>query len=158
MHDGFPLRLWKVSVEVPASPEDVLTRVLREQGHWDEDLLECRTVETLNDRTDIYQYVRNSMAPHPSRDHVVLRYTRRLPPALHLFCVLVLTQTRLSEPGRGSGTCRRERVRWCVCLWTTMLWPLLASGPTSSCPATTLSLAGGTSPDSHTFPGSTAGK
>lgn len=73
LHDGFPLRLWKVTVEIPASPEDVLTRVLREQGHWDEDLLECRTVETLNDRTDIYQYVRNTMAPHPTRDHVVLR-------------------------------------------------------------------------------------
>lgn len=73
MHDGFPLRLWKVTVDVPASPEDVLTRVLREQGHWDEDLLECRTVETLNDRTDVYQYVRNAMAPHPTRDYVVLR-------------------------------------------------------------------------------------
>lgn len=73
MHDGFPLRLWKVTVDVPASPEDVLTRVLREQGHWDEDLLECRTVETVNDRTDVYQYVRNAMAPHPTRDHVVLR-------------------------------------------------------------------------------------
>lgn len=95
MHDGFPLRLWKVTVEVPASPEDVLTRLLREQGHWDEDLLECRTVETLNDRTDIYQYVRNTMAPHPTRDHVVLRYTiapfllYRLSPALHPICVLV---------------------------------------------------------------------
>ncbi|CAF95535.1 unnamed protein product [Tetraodon nigroviridis] len=31
------------------------------------DLLECRTVETLNDKTDIYQYVRNTMAPHPTR-------------------------------------------------------------------------------------------
>lgn len=73
VHDGFPLRLWKVTVEVPASPEEVLIRVLREQGHWDEDLLECRTVETLDDRTDIYQYVRNAMAPHPTRDHLVLR-------------------------------------------------------------------------------------
>ncbi|XP_062285981.1 rho GTPase-activating protein 7 isoform X3 [Scomber scombrus] len=73
VHDGFPLRLWKVTVEVPASPEEVLTRLLREQGHWDEDLLECRVVETLDERTEVYQYVRNTMAPHPTRDHLVLR-------------------------------------------------------------------------------------
>uniref|UniRef100_A0A672FNH6 Rho GTPase-activating protein 7 n=1 Tax=Salarias fasciatus TaxID=181472 RepID=A0A672FNH6_SALFA len=73
VHDGFPLRQWKVTVEIPASPEEVLTRVLREQGHWDEDLLESRVVETLDERTEIYQYVRNTMAPHPTRDHLVLR-------------------------------------------------------------------------------------
>ncbi|XP_047189823.1 rho GTPase-activating protein 7 isoform X2 [Scophthalmus maximus] len=73
VHDGYPLRLWKVTVEVPASPEEVLTRVLREQGHWDEDLLESRVVETLDEKTEVYQYVRNTMAPHPTRDHLVLR-------------------------------------------------------------------------------------
>uniref|UniRef100_A0A087XN56 Rho GTPase-activating protein 7 n=1 Tax=Poecilia formosa TaxID=48698 RepID=A0A087XN56_POEFO len=73
VHDGFPLRLWKVTVEIPASPDDVLTRLLREQGHWDEDLLESRVVETLDERTEIYQYVRNAMAPHPTRDHLLLR-------------------------------------------------------------------------------------
>ncbi|XP_041838324.1 rho GTPase-activating protein 7 isoform X2 [Melanotaenia boesemani] len=73
VHDGFPLRLWKVTVEVPASPEEVLMRLLREQGHWDEDLLESRVVETLDERTEVYQYVRNTMAPHPTRDHLVLR-------------------------------------------------------------------------------------
>uniref|UniRef100_A0A3Q1J408 Rho GTPase-activating protein 7 n=1 Tax=Anabas testudineus TaxID=64144 RepID=A0A3Q1J408_ANATE len=73
VHDGFPLRLWKVTAEVPASPEDILTRVLREQAHWDEDLLESRVIETLDERTEVYQYVRNTMAPHPTRDHVVLR-------------------------------------------------------------------------------------
>ncbi|MEQ2193331.1 Dynein light chain Tctex-type [Xenoophorus captivus] len=73
VHDGFPLRLWKVTIEIPASPDEVLTRVLREQGHWDEDLLESRVVETLDEQTEIYQYVRNAMAPHPTRDHLVLR-------------------------------------------------------------------------------------
>ncbi|XP_074541786.1 rho GTPase-activating protein 7 isoform X2 [Halichoeres trimaculatus] len=73
VHDGFPLRLWKVTIELPASPEEVLTRVLREQGHWDEDLLESRVVETLDERTEVYQYVRNTMAPHPTKDHLVLR-------------------------------------------------------------------------------------
>uniref|UniRef100_A0A3B3DAF3 Rho GTPase-activating protein 7 n=1 Tax=Oryzias melastigma TaxID=30732 RepID=A0A3B3DAF3_ORYME len=73
VNDGFPLRQWKVTVEIHASPEDILTRVLREQGQWDEDLLESRVVETLDQRTEVYQYVRNAMAPHPTRDHVVLR-------------------------------------------------------------------------------------
>uniref|UniRef100_A0A669F0E2 Rho GTPase-activating protein 7 n=1 Tax=Oreochromis niloticus TaxID=8128 RepID=A0A669F0E2_ORENI len=89
VHDGYPLRLWKVTVEVPATPEEVLTRVLREQGHWDEDLLESRVVETLDDRTEVYQYVRNSMAPHPTREHVVLRtWVTDLPKGA---CALVCT-------------------------------------------------------------------
>ncbi|XP_045067918.1 rho GTPase-activating protein 7 isoform X1 [Coregonus clupeaformis] len=73
VNDGSPLRLWKASVEVPAGPEEVLTRVLREQGRWDEDLMESRVVETLGERTEVYQYTRNTMAPHPTRDHLVLR-------------------------------------------------------------------------------------
>ncbi|XP_019744938.1 rho GTPase-activating protein 7 isoform X1 [Hippocampus comes] len=73
VHDGFPLRLWKVTVEVPAAPEEVLTRILREQARWDEDLYESRVVESLDERTEVYQYVRNTMAPHPMRDHLVLR-------------------------------------------------------------------------------------
>uniref|UniRef100_A0A665UV34 Rho GTPase-activating protein 7 n=1 Tax=Echeneis naucrates TaxID=173247 RepID=A0A665UV34_ECHNA len=73
VNDDFPLRLWKVTVELPTGPEEVLTRVMREQGHWDEDLLESRVVETLDERTEVYQYVRNTMAPHPTRDHLVLR-------------------------------------------------------------------------------------
>ncbi|TKS68181.1 Rho GTPase-activating protein 7 [Collichthys lucidus] len=89
VHDGFPLRLWKVNVEVPASPEEVLARVLREQGHWDEDLLESRIVESLDERTEVYQYVRNTMAPHPTRDHLVLRtWATDLPKGA---CALVCT-------------------------------------------------------------------
>lgn len=89
VHDGFPLRLWKVTVEVPAAPEEVLTRILREQGHWDEDLYESRVVETLDERTEVYQYVRNSMAPHPTRDHLLLRtWVTELPKGA---CALVCT-------------------------------------------------------------------
>ncbi|XP_051993701.1 rho GTPase-activating protein 7-like isoform X1 [Xyrauchen texanus] len=71
--DGSSLRQWKVCVEVPASAEDVLQQILREQERWDEDLLECRVVETLEPNVEVYQYIRNSMVPHPPRDHVVLR-------------------------------------------------------------------------------------
>ncbi|CAG5940021.1 unnamed protein product [Menidia menidia] len=89
VHDGFPLRLWKVTVEIPAAPEEVLTRLLREQGHWDEDLLESRVVEVLDDRTEVYLYVRNTMSPHPTRDHLVLRtWVTDLPKGA---CALVCT-------------------------------------------------------------------
>ncbi|KAL1282591.1 hypothetical protein QQF64_001394 [Cirrhinus molitorella] len=73
VQDGSSLRQWKVCVDVPASAEDVMQRILREQERWDEDLLECRIIETLEHNMEVYQYVKNSMAPHPPRDHVVLR-------------------------------------------------------------------------------------
>uniref|UniRef100_A0A8C1ZPB7 Rho GTPase-activating protein 7 n=1 Tax=Cyprinus carpio TaxID=7962 RepID=A0A8C1ZPB7_CYPCA len=73
VQDGSSLRQWKVCVDVPASAEDILQQILREQERWDEDLLECRIVETLEHNMEVYQYVRNSMPPHPPRDHVVLR-------------------------------------------------------------------------------------
>ncbi|KAJ8262325.1 hypothetical protein GJAV_G00165170 [Gymnothorax javanicus] len=73
VHDGYPLRVWKAVVEIPALPEEVLTRVLREQQRWDDDLLEAKVVENLGHQTEVYQYVQNSMAPHPTRDHVLLR-------------------------------------------------------------------------------------
>lgn len=71
--DGNPLKLWKASVEVEAPPSVVLNRVLRERHLWDEDFVQWKVVETLDKQTEIYQYVLNSMAPHPSRDFVVLR-------------------------------------------------------------------------------------
>ncbi|XP_072262299.1 rho GTPase-activating protein 7 isoform X2 [Pyxicephalus adspersus] len=75
--DGPPLRLWKSTIEIAALPEDVLQRLLKEQHLWDEDLLDSKVIETLDENTDIYQYVQNNMAPHPARDFVVLRSWRR---------------------------------------------------------------------------------
>ncbi|XP_043929157.1 stAR-related lipid transfer protein 13 isoform X2 [Protopterus annectens] len=74
--DGNPLRLWKVSVEVEAPPSVVLNRVLRERHLWDEDVLQWKVLETLDKQTEIFQLVLNSMAPHPSRDFVILRTWR----------------------------------------------------------------------------------
>lgn len=71
--DGNPLKLWKAAVEVEAPPAVVLNRVLRERHLWDEDFVQWKVVETLDRQTEVYQYVLNSMAPHPSRDFVVLR-------------------------------------------------------------------------------------
>ncbi|XP_029458537.1 stAR-related lipid transfer protein 13 isoform X2 [Rhinatrema bivittatum] len=74
--DGNPLRLWKASVEVEAPPSVVLNRILRERHLWDDDFLQWKVIETLDKQTEIYQYVLNSMAPHPTREFVVLRTWR----------------------------------------------------------------------------------
>ncbi|XP_053921255.1 rho GTPase-activating protein 7 isoform X1 [Cuculus canorus] len=74
--EGPPLRLWKTTIEIPATPEDVLNRLLKEQHLWDEDLIDSKVIEPLDSQTDIYQYVQNSMAPQPARDFVVLRTWR----------------------------------------------------------------------------------
>ncbi|KYO26409.1 stAR-related lipid transfer protein 8 isoform A [Alligator mississippiensis] len=99
--DGNPLRLWKVSVEVEAPPSVVLNRVLRERHLWDEDFLQWKIIETLDKQTEIYQYVLNSMAPHPVRDFVVLRTWRTdLPKGM---CMLVAVSVEHEEaPLMGS--------------------------------------------------------
>ncbi|NXG41737.1 RHG07 protein, partial [Psilopogon haemacephalus] len=74
--EGPPLRLWKTCIEIPAPPEEVLNRLLREQHLWDEDLIDSKVIEPLDSQTDIYQYVQHSMAPQPARDFVVLRTWR----------------------------------------------------------------------------------
>ncbi|XP_062431609.1 rho GTPase-activating protein 7 isoform X2 [Rhea pennata] len=74
--EGPPLRLWKTTIEIPATPEEVLNRLLKEQHLWDEDLIDSKVIETLDSQTDIYQYIQNSMAPQPARDFVVLRTWR----------------------------------------------------------------------------------
>lgn len=71
--EGPPLRLWRSTIEVPAAPEEILKRLLKEQHLWDVDLLDSKVIEILDSQTEIYQYVQNSMAPHPARDYVVLR-------------------------------------------------------------------------------------
>ncbi|XP_005147672.1 stAR-related lipid transfer protein 13 isoform X3 [Melopsittacus undulatus] len=93
--DGNPLRLWKASVEVEAPPSVVLNRVLRERHLWDEDFLQWKVVESLDKQTEVYQYVLNSMAPHPVRDFVVLRTWRTdLPKGM---CMLVAVSVEHEE-------------------------------------------------------------
>ncbi|XP_004592737.2 rho GTPase-activating protein 7 isoform X2 [Ochotona princeps] len=87
--EGPPLRLWRATIEVPATPEDILKRLLKEQHLWDVDLLDSKVIEILDSQTEIYQFVQNSMAPHPARDFVVLRTWRtNLPKGA---CALLLT-------------------------------------------------------------------
>ncbi|XP_077340246.1 stAR-related lipid transfer protein 13 isoform X4 [Lithobates pipiens] len=74
--DGNPLRLWKVSVELEAPPPVVLNRLLRERHLWDDDFLQGKIIKTVDNQTEVYQFVINSMAPHPSKDFVVFRTWR----------------------------------------------------------------------------------
>uniref|UniRef100_A0A8C1CUS9 StAR related lipid transfer domain containing 8 n=1 Tax=Cyprinus carpio carpio TaxID=630221 RepID=A0A8C1CUS9_CYPCA len=84
--DGHPMRLWRVSVEIEAPPTVVLQRVLRERHLWDEDLLHSRVIETLENNTEVFHYITDSMAPHPRRNFIVLRRWCDLPKGV---CVLV---------------------------------------------------------------------
>lgn len=43
--EGPPLRLWRATTEVPASPEEILKRLLKEQHLWDLDLLDSKVIE-----------------------------------------------------------------------------------------------------------------
>lgn len=71
--DGNPLRRWRVSVEVLATPSEVLQRLLRERPLWQTELQQEKVLETLDKQTDVYQYSCRNMAPQPSCDYVVLR-------------------------------------------------------------------------------------
>ncbi|KAL2094680.1 hypothetical protein ACEWY4_009399 [Coilia grayii] len=85
--DGHPIRLWRVSAEMEAPPGVVLQRLLRERHLWDEDLLHSRVIESLENNTEVFHYITDSMAPHPRRDFVVLRrWCNDLPRGV---CVLV---------------------------------------------------------------------
>ncbi|KAL7834228.1 hypothetical protein SRHO_G00284750 [Serrasalmus rhombeus] len=70
-----------------APPPVVLQRVLRERHLWDEDLLHSRVIESLENNTEVFHYITDSMAPHPRRDFVVLR--RWCTDALRGVCILV---------------------------------------------------------------------
>lgn len=71
--DGNPLRRWRVSVELSATPTEVLQRLLKERPLWQVDLQQEKVLETLDKQTDVYQYSCRNMAPQPSCDYVVLR-------------------------------------------------------------------------------------
>lgn len=62
-----------MSVEVLATPSEVLQRLLRERPLWQTELQQEKVLETLDKQTDVYQYSCRNMAPQPSCDYVVLR-------------------------------------------------------------------------------------
>ncbi|KAM8897779.1 stAR-related lipid transfer protein 13 isoform 5-T5 [Spinachia spinachia] len=74
--DGNPLRRWRVCVEVSATPQEVLQRLLRERPLWRTDIQQEKVLETPDKQTDVYQCSYYNMAPQPSSDYVVLRSWR----------------------------------------------------------------------------------
>uniref|UniRef100_A0A672ZLN8 StAR-related lipid transfer protein 13 n=1 Tax=Sphaeramia orbicularis TaxID=375764 RepID=A0A672ZLN8_9TELE len=74
--DGNPLRRWRVYVEVPAAPGEVLQRLLKERPLWQTELHQEKVLETLDKQTDVYQYSCRNMVPQSSCDYVVLRSWR----------------------------------------------------------------------------------
>lgn len=71
--DGHPLRLWRVSTEVEAPPNELLHRVLRERHVWDPQLLISRLVKSLDKNVEVFQYATGNMNPLPARDYCVVR-------------------------------------------------------------------------------------
>ncbi|KFB42694.1 AGAP005279-PB-like protein [Anopheles sinensis] len=54
--DGHPLRLWKCVTEVEAPPMEVIQHIVNERSLWDAYLLKWRTIEQLDQDTDVFQY------------------------------------------------------------------------------------------------------
>ncbi|XP_035911466.1 rho GTPase-activating protein 7 [Anopheles stephensi] len=54
--DGHPLRLWKCVTEVEAPPMEVIQHIVNERPLWDAYLLKWRTIEQLDQDTDVFQY------------------------------------------------------------------------------------------------------
>ncbi|XP_076751063.1 rhoGTPase activating protein isoform X2 [Xylocopa sonorina] len=87
--DGHPLRLWRVSTEVEAPPNELLHRVLRERQIWDPQLLMYKVVTKLDTNVEVVQYATGNMSPLPARDYCLLRSWRNdLPKGT---CVIVET-------------------------------------------------------------------
>lgn len=93
--DGHPLRLWRVTTEVEAPPEELLHRVLRERHVWDPQLLKYRQVAKLEANAEVFQYATGNMSPLPARDYCVLRsWQTELPKKA---CVIVETSVEHPE-------------------------------------------------------------
>ncbi|XP_077360690.1 stAR-related lipid transfer protein 13 isoform X2 [Festucalex cinctus] len=85
--DGNPLRRWRISTEVEATPAEVLHRLLRERPLWQLELQQEKVVEMLDQQTDVYQYSCHNMAPQPRTEFVILRSWRSDP--VKGWCALV---------------------------------------------------------------------
>ncbi|XP_063784305.1 rho GTPase-activating protein 7-like isoform X2 [Pseudophryne corroboree] len=77
--DDYPIRLWKASTEIEATPQMVLQHILREQHTWDPNLHQSKIIETLDEDTEIYHYSTESLPPLPCKEFIVLRTWRTDP-------------------------------------------------------------------------------
>ncbi|KAG9490812.1 hypothetical protein GDO78_006249 [Eleutherodactylus coqui] len=94
-NDEYPIRLWKVSIELEATPQMVLQHILREQHTWDPNLQQSKIIETLDEDTEIYHYSEESMSPLPLKEYVVLRTWRTDPQSGT--CILAATSIECED-------------------------------------------------------------
>jgi deleted in liver cancer protein len=71
-----PLKLWKASIEIDASPDDIRQTILNSQMKWRNNILEGEVINKINSQTDVLKYVINSMEPLPKREFYELRCCR----------------------------------------------------------------------------------
>lgn len=107
----FPLRLWKLTIEIDALPGDILNKLLKSRHEWDDDLSEFRVIETLTSQTDIYQYAIHLMAPQPSRDFCELRSWREMSSVNVKYQYAVYSQSIEHEKALDLGDIRGNTVR-----------------------------------------------
>ncbi|XP_029483491.2 rho GTPase-activating protein 7 isoform X1 [Oncorhynchus nerka] len=90
--DGWPLRLWKGSIEVDAPQKEALQRVLREQGLWEKTLKQSAVVQTLTKDTEIYRYLLQGLGPRPPQEHLLLRTWQSDPSAGPVYVSAISTE------------------------------------------------------------------
>ncbi|XP_055304722.1 uncharacterized protein LOC129569659 isoform X4 [Sitodiplosis mosellana] len=89
--DGHPLRLWRCTTDIEATPMEILHFIFKERRQWDTYLMKCRIVEQLDDHSEIFQYATGG---HVITDYCVLRSWRAdLPRGA---CVIV--ETSVAHP------------------------------------------------------------
>uniref|UniRef100_A0A8C8MAF3 Uncharacterized protein n=1 Tax=Oncorhynchus tshawytscha TaxID=74940 RepID=A0A8C8MAF3_ONCTS len=90
--DGWPLRLWKGSIEVDAPQKEALQRVLREQGLWEKTLKQSAVVQNLTKDTEIYRYLLQGLGPRPPQEHLLLRTWQSDPSAGPVYVSAISTE------------------------------------------------------------------
>ncbi|KAM9451180.1 rho GTPase-activating protein 7 isoform 2-T2 [Clarias gariepinus] len=99
VEDGYPLPLWRGTVEVDAPQSDVFRRVLREHGQWQSEL-QHREVETLDKDSEIYQFTLQAVGTRPPLQHLLLRAWQSDPSSGPLY-VAATSVEHADVPSRG---------------------------------------------------------
>lgn len=107
----YPLRLWKLTIEIDASASDILNKILKNRQEWDEDLSESKIIESLSNQTDVFQYAMAMMAPQPSRDFCELRSWRDASYLGSKYQFVVYSQSIEHDTALKMGDIRANTVR-----------------------------------------------
>jgi hypothetical protein len=73
---GNKLKLWKCCTLVKTQNltlEKILSRIKNERHLWDDDFVEGKVTEVLDDNTELFKSVISFMPPHPSREFFEIR-------------------------------------------------------------------------------------